>query len=524
MTRRVRPMVRNREELEFRNAWEFYLTRCEQFPSFFVRRCCQIYDADARGWIPFELWPEQGDILWQLHDSQLNVVLKARQLGLTWLVLSYVLWTMLFQPAASVLMFSRRLDESIHLLDDRLKGIFRHLPPKLIEQGGWKVMDDNATQWTLNNGSVARAFPTTAGDSYTGTLAFVDEADLVPNLNRLMRSVKPTIDAGGKMILLSRADKSQPMSEFKRIYLGAKRGESQWNPIFLPWYAHPKRDYAWYDEQRRDIQTRTGALDDLHEQYPETDTEALAPRTLDKRIAPQWLEQCFTPMTPLDLDAYEPPEIEEQNAWVQPWEQDAPADQFVPAISGLRIYAFPVKGREYVIGVDPAEGNPTSDASALQVVEMLTGAHVATLSGRLQPAVLAAYVSDVSRFYNHAPAMVERNNHGHAVLLWLRDNSAVFCQNGYDGKRGWLSTTKGKAVLYDTCADAFREQDVTLHDLDTYVELASIEGSTLLAPEGEHDDLADAFALALQGRAAPVPGITIIGDGKRDSEDEEMMW
>ena len=32
-----------------------------------------------------------------------------------------------------------------------------------------------------------------------------------------------------------------------------------------------------------------------------------------------------------------------------------------------------------------------------------------------------------------------------------------------------------------------------------YVQLASIEGDTLRAPEGQHDDLADAYVLALVG-------------------------
>ncbi len=42
------------------------------------------------------------------------------------------------------------------------------------------VVQDNDHEWQLSNGSVARAFPTSAGDSYTATLAIVDEADLVP--------------------------------------------------------------------------------------------------------------------------------------------------------------------------------------------------------------------------------------------------------------------------------------------------------------------------------------------------------
>jgi hypothetical protein len=45
-------------------------------------------------------------------------------------------------------------------------------------------------------------------------------------------------------------------------------------------------------------------LDDLAEQYPATDAEALAPRMLDKRIPAIGLQQCFveqpqlTPLTP----------------------------------------------------------------------------------------------------------------------------------------------------------------------------------------------------------------------------------
>ena len=57
-------------------------------------------------------------------------------------------------------------------------------------------------------------------------------------------------------------------------------------------------------------------------------------------------------------------------------------------------------------------------------------------------------------------------------------------------------------MLYDRCADAFRNREVVLHTFATYVQLASIDGSTLRAPKGEQDDQADAFALACAGRPA----------------------
>ncbi|MCK9629939.1 MAG: hypothetical protein M0R37_15285 [Bacteroidales bacterium] len=446
------------------------LLRCAESPVYFLDRYGWIYDATARDWVRFALWAAQARALRIIDQRLLVIILKARQLGMSWLVLGYALWLMLFRAAATVLLFSKRDDEAVHLLTDRLKGMYAKLPVWMRSP----VVEDNDHEWGLQNGSMARAFPTSAGDSYTATLAVVDEADLVPDLGRLMRSVKPTIDGGGRMILLSRADKGKPGSEFKRMYREAKRGHSPWTPIFLPWNVRPGRDAAWYAAQKADILARTTSLDDLHEQYPATETEALAPRTLDKRIAPDHIERCYRPLEPI-------PGVG-------------------PAIPGLEVYVLPVPGRRYVVGADPAEGNPTSDDSALTVGDVVTGEEVAALAGKFAPATLAAHADTLAQWYNQAEGMVERNNHGHAVLLWLSDNSQMTILSGYDGKPGWLDNSRGKTLLYDTAADAFREQDTVLHSFDSYVQLASIEGSSLRAPEGDHDDRADSYALMLIGR------------------------
>lgn len=462
--------------------------KCSRSFPYFVDSYCTIYDASAGEWVPFRLWPAQLDAAETLVNNLLVILLKARQLGLTWLVLAFALWLMLFRPAATVLLFSRRDDEAVHLLDDRLKGLYRRLPEWMHVR---EILGDSAHTWQLSNGSEARAFPTTAGDSYTATLAIVDEADLVPDLGQLMRAVKPTIDGGGRMVLLSRSDKSRPQSDFKRIYRAARLGQNSWRPVFLPWHARPERDAGWYEAQKRDIVSRSGSLDDLHEQYPATETEALAPRTLDKRISSFWLERCYAEAEPL-------PERMLVHAGA-------------PPIPGLAVYRLPEPGRVYVIGADPAEGNPTSDDSALTVLDRDTGEEVATLAGKLQPSTLAAHADAIGAWYNGAAAMVERNNHGHAVLLWLHDNSMLPVLAGFDGKPGWHSTTRGKALLYDRCADSFRDEETVLHSFETYTQLASIEGSTLRAPEGEMDDRADSYALALVGRLAydASGGITI---------------
>ena len=241
------------------NEARYYLKefwKCRESPDYFLHNYGHLYDATTAGWVPFHLWPGQLQALETIRSQRLTVILKARQLGLTWLVLGFALWQMLFHPAATVLLFSRRDEEAVNLLTVRLRGLYERMPEWLKVKS---FHTDNEHAWHWSNGSRVLALPTTAGDSYTATLAIVDEADLVPDLGKLLRSVKPTIDGGGRLILLSRADKSTPQSVFKKIYNAAKQHRTEWTAIFLPWQARPDRDQAWYQAQKADFLYRTGA-------------------------------------------------------------------------------------------------------------------------------------------------------------------------------------------------------------------------------------------------------------------------
>ena len=374
---------------------------------------------------------------------------------------------MIFRPAATALLFSKRDEEAIALLD-KLKGVYLRLPDWMKAR---RIDSDSDHDWSLSNGSSAKAFPATGGRSYTGSIAIIDEADFVQDLDALINAVKPTIDAGGQLFIISTVDKSTPESPFKRIFRGANSKLTQWGYVFLPWHARPGRDAAWYAAQEADVLARTGALDDVHQEYPNTPTQALAPRSLDKRIPSIWIEASY---------------VEETGS--------LPDD--APAIPGLVIFRKPERGKRYVLGVDPAEGNPTSDDSALTVLERLTGEEVASLAGKYQPQIIGDHAYAVAKYFNKADILVERNNHGHAVLLRLMDQQECRILEGIDERPGWLSTSLGKTLMYDGLADAFREKSTTLHSFLTYTQIAAIEGSTLRGPAGIHDDRADSYGLA----------------------------
>ena len=410
-------------------------------------------------------WEAQAAVLSVFESERLCIVLKARQLGVSWLVVGFALWQMIFRPAATVLFFSQRDQEASDLVAFRLRGMWERLPDWLRPA----AVVDNQHELRLANGSAALAFPTTGGRSYTASLAVVDEADHAEDLDRLLNAVKPTIDAGGRLILVSTTDKSKPESAFKRIYRGAERGESGYAPVFMGWSARPGRTEAWYAEQKADIMARTGAEDDLFQEYPATAFEAMAPRSLDRRFAARWLAVA----------------------------DRVRAGSASGSVAGLVVWGEYEPGHEYVIGADPAEGNPQSDESALAVVDTVGGVVVAVAAGRFEPAVFGGILAAVSERYAGAPALVERNNHEHAVLLWLHEFSAVRLLVGLDGKAGWLQTGRGKPLAFDAAADAIRDGQLIVHDRVTLDQLAMIEGSSLAAPAGAHDDRAMAVVLAL---------------------------
>jgi len=221
-----------------------YVLACVNDPLYFIDEYCLIEDVVHQDWVPFKLWHAQEGALKTIAASPQVIILKARQLGLTWLVVCYALWMMLFRPGSGILLFSRRENEAAELLE-RMRAVHARLPESLRAE----VTVDNAQEFKMGaTGSWARCFPTSKHSkrSYSATMAIVDEADFIPELKNFLNAVKPTIDGGGRLILISTANKESRNSAYKGIWHRAVKGTNGYQHIFLPWHARPDRDQAWY--------------------------------------------------------------------------------------------------------------------------------------------------------------------------------------------------------------------------------------------------------------------------------------
>jgi hypothetical protein len=258
--------------------------------------------------IPMEPWDYLVDIATDLEMGVSLSILKARQLGLSWLLAAYSLWLDMFHEAAEVVLMSQGEAEARELLSKTLF-IYDRLPAHLQIKKG-----KSETEMVDFPGvsSMIRALPSTikAGRSITGTLLVCDEHAHHPHAAENLTAAKPIIDAGAQMISVSTNDKKKAISTFKAVYKNAKLGRGKLKPIFLGCFSRPGRDQAWYDQVKEDIPLeelrRLGLTPQsyMEQEYPRTEEEALAPSTelsaIDQAVLKAMEADCYPPRKVID--------------------------------------------------------------------------------------------------------------------------------------------------------------------------------------------------------------------------------
>jgi hypothetical protein len=190
----------------------------------------------------------------------------------------------------------------------------------------------------------------------------------------------------------------------------------------------------------------------------------------------------------------------------------------------LRVWADPHEGAQYVVGADPAGGGTDADASSATILERGTGAHVATLHGYWSPWDFAGKLAGVGKRYNNACLVVERENHGTAVIQALERDCGyqnLYSQSKSDGagtahRTGWLTNVATRAPMLDAFDTAHRRDVFVTNDVDLLGEMRTFiindKGKAEGKP-GTHDDrvmaTAIAWAVATQaaGYAGALPGV-----------------
>ena len=450
---------------------------------YFINTYCVIDDAQGHGegggTMPFTLWPAQEVVARDLTAYRLTLILKARQLGISWICCAYSLWLCLFHAGKVVIFLSKGELEATELLR-RVSALYSRLPDSL-KTNVPPLLKGNNSLLAWGNGSRIQSLASSkgAGRSFTASLVVMDEAAFILWANEIYTALKPTIDGGGQLIILSTANGLGNL--FHLLWTRAVAKLNDFHTIFLDWRARPGRDEVWYAAQLAEATDRMQVL----QEYPATPTEAFI-ASGRVRFAPEWTEaqsvnQIPTlPVLPLILLKLKQKAEESRRGT-------------------LYVYELPQPGRRYVLAADVAEGLETGDYDAGVVIDKETLVEMASLHGHWEPYEYGNMLDTLGKFYNNALVAPERNNHGHATIAALKRGGNANLYKAKDDKFGWLTNVQTKPLSVDALAEVLRDNlckvrtPAALNEMQIYRVLD--DGKTG-SPNGYHDDFVMAWALA----------------------------
>jgi hypothetical protein len=442
----VESKVRTKGELE-----EF--RRCRKSALYFIKNYAFIKDP-IRGIIKFDLFDYQEKLFEKWKMNKYNINHKPRQMGISWAAAGYALWLANFYRNKTVKIISENENKAIAFLD-KCKVIYGELPAFLksyqtsnTTEISFSQLDKNLVE--LENGSLIASLPASpqAGRSDSLSLLIMDEAAFVPWAEDIWAAAFPTLSTGGKAILISTANGVGNL--FHEMWTKALNKENDFEPLQLKWDDYPGRGKEWLEEQRKN----------------------LPPLKFAQEVMGDFIQSGSPVFDRLFLNK-----------------------------TGKK--QKPVPGRRYLIGADPAEGGLRGDFSVVQVIDPDTGDQVLVEKGKWAPDVFARKIHGIWERYSGLVG-VERNNHGHAVIMKLLD-FGVEVYRHTDGKYGFPTNSLTKPQIIDDLEESLRTGTVKLSDDTTIGELTHYqyqENGSMNAPKGFHDDHVMSLAIAWRMRSA----------------------
>ena len=385
---------------------------CGKDPCYFIRKYVKIKHP-VRGLIPFEMFDYQDELVKDFVDNRFNIVLKARQLGISEITAAYATWLMLFHREKNVVVMASKAETA--------KNIIRKIETSLKKLPKWlllaDIITDNKLSIELSNGSRCKAIATSgdAGRSEAVSFLIIDEAAFVQNFEELWTGLYPTVAAGGRVAVLSTPNGVG--NKFHKLYVDAEAKANEFKPHKLMWYVHPERIAGLRDDPERpgfktspwfekEVSSANMSARDVAQEL-ECNFNASGDTVLPV-AALQWVESGLLP--PIEMRHWD------RNLWV---------------------WFKPQKELRYFISADVARGDGR-DYSSCSVWDAATMSQVAEYYGKIPPEEFAKLQVDLGHEYNNAMLVVENNTIGMACIehIKLAGYESVYFSRRGDQKPG----------------------------------------------------------------------------------------
>jgi len=440
-------------------------------PVYFINNYCKI-SHPMRGLIPFKLYYYQGELIKDFNDYRFNVILKARQLGISTITAAYVVWLMLFHRDKNVLVMATKFSTAGNLVK-KVKSIIKRLP-------NWiqisKVVVDNRTSFELDNGSQIKASTTSAdaGRSEALSLLVIDEAAHVDGLDELWTGLYPTISTGGRVIALSTPNGVGGW--FYKTYVDSESRRNDFHSTKLMWDAHPDRDQNWFEKETKNMSIRQIAQE-LECNFNTSGETVLHPDDI------KFIEQNIKePKYRTGFD---------RNFWI--WEECKPENT-------------------YMITADVARGDG-QDYSVFHVFKLETLEVVAEYQGKVAPDIFSNILFDAGQEYGDCLLVVENNSVGFAVLDKLKEMNypniyfsikstheyvdQLTAEHSTNSVAGFTTSLKTRPIIVAKMEEFIRNKLIITYSSRLYDEFKTFiwNNGKAQAMRTRNDDLVMSFAI-----------------------------
>ena len=380
------------------------ILKCGKDPVYFINNYAKI-SHPLRGLIPFNLYDYQEDLIREFNDNRFNVILKARQLGISTVSAAYVVWMMMFHRDKNILVMATKFGTASNLVK-KVKAVIRHLPEWLTIA---TISVDNRTSFELSNGSQIKASSTSAdaGRSEALSLLVVDEAAHVEGLDDLWTGLYPTLSTGGRCIALSTPNGVG--NWFHQTCVDAEEKKNDFAITSLKWDVHPERDQEWFENETKNMSRRQIAQE-LECNFNMSGETVFHPDDL-KFIEGNIRE-------PKHRTGFD------RNFWI--WEEHDP--EFT-----------------YMLSADVARGDG-KDYSVFHIYKIETMEVIGEYQGKITPDLFADMLFAAGTEYGQCMVVVENNSVGFAVLEKLREKEYPNIYYSYKSSHEYVDPLTAEAL------------------------------------------------------------------------------
>ena len=406
------------------------------------------------------------------------LVVKERQLFISWETANYCLWFAMFHYGAHIPFFSKSGAEAQGLLGKAQK-IYHNLPDWMQVE----TLRDNTEELSFKSReSSLKAFTGTkyGGTSFTNSIVVDDEWDYHEYAAENWQAIEPTIsEAGRQFIGISTVDKLKASSVFQSQAAQALRGDSPFTLVFFGRGSRPDRDEEWYKQRERSVtpEEMEGLTRELFmaQNYPRTIQEALAPADSIAVIRPETIKYLN--------DNRRPP---------------------LRNIGAINIYEGYHEGHRYVAASDPSAGIG-KDCHVFIILDVTSGRVVADIVDN-HIGVREMYVlSDRAREEFRFPLwVIESGTEWGGVLIDMSMRTSaknIYYEDKKAGKCGLRTHDGNRIEMWAECANAVNDGLITVYSKTGIEQLQTLIYNTnkrgrIDAKKGANDDYFSAISLA----------------------------